>query len=196
MKTYYWLSQLFLRLVLWALFGLKVKGRKNIPRQGGVIIAANHISLADPPLIGAVCKREPYYWAKEELFRRKAFAALIRAYHAFPLKREGVSREAISRAIDLLRFGHALLLFPEGGRQRGGKLGSGRPGVGLIATRAGVPVIPALIQNSDHLRQALLRKRRLRISFGLPFRAEIGDYQVFAQQVMEKIGELRNSQQK
>jgi len=161
MKTYYWLSQLFLRLVLWALFGLKVKGRENIPRRGGVIIAA-----------------------------------LIRAYRAFPLKREGVSREAISWAIDLLRSGHALLLFPEGGRQRGGKLGSGRPGVGLIATRAGVPVIPALIQNSDHLRQALLRKRRLRISFGQPLRAEIGDYQVFAQQVMEKIGELRNSQQK
>lgn len=192
MSTYYWLSQLFLRLVLWVLFGLKVRGRENIPRKGGVIIAANHISLADPPFIGAVCRREPYYLAKEELFHQKAFAALIRAYHAYPLRRGKVSSQAISWAIDLLRSGHALLLFPEGGRQRGGRLGRGRPGVGLIATRSGAPVVPCLIQNSDKLRQATLRKRRLRISFGPPFWAETTDYQLFAQQVMERIGKLRS----
>ncbi len=193
MRTYYWLSQLFLRLVLWAGFGLKVRGRENIPRKGGVIIAANHISLADPPFIGAVCRREPYYLAKEELFHHKALAALIRAYHAYPLRRGKVSSQAITWAIGLLRSGHALLLFPEGRRQKGGRLGRGRPGVGLIATRSGAPVIPCLIQDSNHLRQAFLRKRRLLISFGLPFRAGITDYQLFAQKVMERIGKLRGS---
>ena len=192
MSTYYYLSQLFLRLVLWALFGLRVKGRENIPRRGGVIIAANHISLADPPFIGSVCRREAHYWAKEELFRRKAFAALIRAYRAFPLKRDGVDREAIGRAIKLLRSGHALLLFPEGSRQKGGELGPGRPGVGLIATKTGVPVVPAFIQSSDHLGQAILRKRRLRITFGQPLKAKKGDYKEFARQIMGRIRELKN----
>ncbi len=191
MSTYYYLSQLFLRSVLWALFGLKVRGRENIPRQGGVIIAANHISLADPPFIGAVCRREPYYLAKRELFQRKAFAALIRVYRAIPLKREGVSKRVIDLTIQLLRSGHALLLFPEGGRQRGGRLGQGRPGVGLIASKAGVPVVPAYIQNSDHLSRTLLRKRRLRICFGQQLKAEKADYREFTRQIMAKIGELR-----
>ena len=191
MRTYYWLSQLFLRLVLWACFGLKVRGRENIPRRGGVIIAANHISLVDPPFIGAVCRREPYYLAKEELFHQKAFAALIRAYHAYPLRRGKPSSQAITWAIDLLRSGHALLLFPEGGRQKEGRLGKGRPGVGLIATHSGAPVVPCLIQNSHKLRQAFLRKRRLRISFGPPFRAGTSDYRLFAQEVMERIGRLK-----
>jgi len=70
-------------------------------------------------------------------------------------------------------------------------LGKGRPGVGLIATHSGAPVVPCLIQNSHKLRQAFLRKRRLRISFGPPFRAGTTDYRLFAQEVMERIGRLK-----
>ena len=87
MRFHYRISWLFLNLVERLLFGFTVEGRALIPETGAVIIASNHISYCDPPVVGSGVPREVYFLAKEELFRNKAFGWLIRKYNAIPLKR-------------------------------------------------------------------------------------------------------------
>ncbi len=123
---------------------LRVEGREEL-LPGAQIIAANHTSNFDPLLIGWAAGREIYFLAKEELFRHRAFAWLIRSWNALPVGRGGVDRRAIRLCSRVLRQGRILVLFPEGTRSRNGRLGEFKPGIGMLAVRNQVPVVPAFI---------------------------------------------------
>lgn len=125
-------------------FRFKVSGLENIP-AGGAIVAANHISLWDPPVIACAMPRQLHFMAKEELFRNPAFNWLIRKLGAFPVKRGSPDRTAIRNAITLLQEGSILGIFPEGTRSKNGILGAPEPGLALIAIKAGVPIIPTAV---------------------------------------------------
>ena len=117
MKLHYrigWLLALGLARLLW---GFRVTGRERVPRSGPVVVASNHISNWDPLLVGLACPREVHFLAKRELFENRAFAALIRAYNAIPLDRDGSDRKALRLARRILGDGRALLMFPEGTRR-------------------------------------------------------------------------------
>lgn len=144
----------------------EVRGRENIPRTGGLIVASNHISFFDPPLVGIAAVRELHFLAKEELFRPPVFGSLIRAYNAIPIRRGVADLSGLSKAMDVLRGGKALIMFPEGSRMRDGELHPARPGVGMLAVGTDAQIVPCYISGSDRSGGWITRRSRLRIWFG------------------------------
>ena len=162
----------FLCLLLGAIFSIffrwKVIGAENIPAAGGVIIAANHVSLWDPPVLGAAIPRRIHFMAKEELFTNPVFSWLITKLGAFPVKRGIADRTAIRTALSLLENGSVLGLFPEGTRSKTGVLGAPEPGLAMLAIKAGVPVVPAAIVGTNKLLRDGHIFPQFRVIFGEP----------------------------
>ena len=183
---------LFCKYVCWFYFRLgwrlRVNGSQNVPLAGPVIIAANHRSYADPPLVGVAVKRNVHFLAKEELFRFRPFGWLISTLNAHPLRRGASDVRAFKASRDILQQGEALILFPEGRRIREDALAPAKAGVGMLAAMAECPVIPAYIQNSAHMNQF----KRLSVSFGSPlFAKNYPSYQALADDVMQQISRLK-----
>jgi 1-acyl-sn-glycerol-3-phosphate acyltransferase len=128
--------------------GLTVHGADHVPRRGSAILAVNHVSALDPVFVGVAVSRPVWYMAKEELFRRRPLAALFRALHAFPVRRDRADPSTIKQTLGLLGEGKMVMMFPEGTRQDGVHLGPVRPGVGVLAARAGVPVVPVYLEGA------------------------------------------------
>jgi 1-acyl-sn-glycerol-3-phosphate acyltransferase len=137
-----------------------------VPRSGGLVVASNHISFWDPPLVGAACPRELHFLAKDELFDTPVLGPLIRSYHAIPIRRGVADLAGLSRAIEVIKGGEALLMFPEGSRMRDGELHPARPGVGMIAVSAEVPIVPCYIVGSNRPGGWWRGGWRVRIEFG------------------------------
>lgn len=184
------------------LVGEHVRGLEHVPSSGGVIVASNHISFWDPPIIGTALSREAYFLAKEELFRTRPFAAMIRSVNAIPIRRGVTDLRGLTRALEVLRAGGCLIVFPEGGRMKDAQLHRAKPGLGLIVAHARVPVVPAYIAGSNHVRRCIARQQRVRVVFGSPIppeqligagEPELGRalYQRIADEVMEAIARLK-----
>lgn len=139
---YRFFRQLF-RIMFATLYRLRVIGLENIPRQGGVVLCANHTSNFDPPLLGCALEREVNYMAKAELFHVPVLSWILPRIRAFPVKRGGVSKESIRLSLQLLQDGHILGIFPEGTRSNAG--GMGKKGAAMLAMKSGATVIPAAI---------------------------------------------------
>ncbi len=129
---------------------IKVHGGENVPRKGPLIIASNHMSFFDPPLIGHAAKRECFFLAKEELFgQSKFFRWLIEYFNSVPIKRGKAFDIHLFKEVDrLIKLKQAIVIFPEGTRSRSGKFLPFKEGVGLIALRYNIPVVPAYIKNT------------------------------------------------
>ncbi|NUU63304.1 lysophospholipid acyltransferase family protein [Paenibacillus agri] len=132
-----------LRVIYAIVFPLRIIGRDNVPKEGGVLLCANHISLLDPMTIGIKLKRKVKYMAKAELFEVPVLGWLIRQLGAFPVKRGGVSKESIKTALTTLRSGNVMGIFPEG--TRNSDAGAAKKGAASFALRSGAAVIPAAI---------------------------------------------------
>ena len=140
-------------IILKLFFGLEVQGAENIPSKGAFILASNHLSHFDPPILGAVCyrykKRILNFLAKEELFYNKIFSWYIRKLKAFPIRRKFGDIGAIKESIRRIRNSEAIVIFPEGGRSVEGDIKEGFRGIALLAIKTKIPVIPVFIKGSD-----------------------------------------------
>ncbi|MBB3109261.1 1-acyl-sn-glycerol-3-phosphate acyltransferase [Paenibacillus phyllosphaerae] len=147
-----WLLRVFYSVV----FRFEAVGLENIPATGPVVLCSNHISNFDPPTVGIKVKRKVHYMAKAELFEIPVFGSLIRALGAFPVKRGGVSKDAIRSAIALLENGGVMGIFPEGSRKA--PSGMGKKGAAMIAMRSHATVIPvAVIGTYKPFRKMIIR---------------------------------------
>jgi 1-acyl-sn-glycerol-3-phosphate acyltransferase len=139
----YRFCRIILRMAFVFLYRLQAVGVSNIPLDGPVILCSNHKSLQDPITLGVWVPRKVHYMAKAELFRIPLFGPLIRAVGAFPVKRGGVSKEAIRTAISLLQEGQVMGIFPEGTRNE--TVGMGKRGAVSMAIRAKAMVVPVAL---------------------------------------------------
>jgi len=186
--------------------GWEVNGRARVPRQGGLIIASNHISFWDPPMVGGALPRECYFLAKEELFSTPVLGPVIRSVNSIPIRRGIADLAGLNRATEVLKGGRALLMFPEGSRMRDGELHPARPGVGMMAVNADVPVLPCFISGSNRPGLWWRRGIRVRLTFGdaMPWKELAGAdsdltpgralYQRVGDGIMREIARIRADQ--
>lgn len=160
---------------LFIVWGGRVFGRQYIPKTGGAVIASNHQSFLDPPLSGITLSRPLYFLARQELFEsNRFFSFLIRSLNAIPLERRPFSSDAIRKTIKYLSDGKLFLVFPEGTRTFDGQIQPFKPGIIMLAQKAGVPVIPARVSGAYQAwprRSAIpIRWYPIRIIYGKPIR--------------------------
>ena len=169
---------------LW--FDLKVYGVHHLPRDGGVLVISNHQSYLDPIVLGVKVPRGFSFLAKSELFENRFFGWLIRNLNAFPVRQGEGDIGAVKETIRRLQEGHALIVYPEGTRSLSGEIETLQPGVGLIARRAGVPVVPAVIDGSYDAwpkGHKIFRPHTVRAMYGPPIDLE----GLKANQIVQKI---------
>ncbi len=142
----------FLKVVLYVLakiiLRLEISGTDNIPLNGPVVIASNHVSLLDPPIIGVATPRKIHFMAKQELFV-PVLGAIYRTLGAFPVRRGAADRNAIKYGIDLLLAEKVLAIFPEGTRSKNGQIGKAEPGALMMAGKARAVIVPTAVSGTN-----------------------------------------------
>ncbi len=174
-------------------------GVENIPKSGGFILASNHISYYDPPLIGAYCPREIFFFAKEELFVNPFLRFVMMRCNARPVRRGAVDRQSLRTAIGQIKAGYGLTLFPEGTRSKTDDFLPPKAGIGMIARKAVCPIIPVYLSGANRIGDCLRFRDRIRINFGEPISAEWVEsqeaskegYLTIAHTVMDRIALLK-----
>jgi 1-acyl-sn-glycerol-3-phosphate acyltransferase len=141
----YIIFRFLFRLLYRYIYRYEIIGRENVPSTGAVMLCSNHISNLDPPILGSSIERKVAFMAKSELFDIPVVSFLITQFGAFPVKRGAQDKQALRKALGLLKEGHVLGVFPEGTRSKTGELGKAYTGVGLFALKEPSTVIPVAI---------------------------------------------------
>ncbi|UVT15503.1 MAG: 1-acyl-sn-glycerol-3-phosphate acyltransferase [Nitrospira sp.] len=189
------------RVVGWICFRYRVEGQ--IPRTGGVLIAANHASYLDIPLLGCGMTRRAWYLGRNDLFPIPVLNRILQSLGWIPVRLGRLDREAFGKAINLIRSGQVVVIFPEGGRSHDGHLRPPKAGIGVIVSQTGCPVVPAYLKGTfDVLPTGARwpRWRQVRVRFGEPIMFETGArkeraetkqfYQQVSRTVIEQIAAL------
>lgn len=188
-------------------FRARFFGARNVPPHGPVILAANHASFFDPPLIGAGLDRQVNFLARDTLFRNPVLGAVLRAWEVVPVDRDGAGAAGLKAILDRLVSGGAILLFPEGTRTHDGRLQPARPGIGLTVLKSHCPVIPVRVFGTFEAygrHRRLPRPHRVQVKYGSPllFEAQRAEartcpkprlkrlYQEVAEDLMARIARL------
>ncbi len=198
MTLLYRLGRMLTRVLCGLFFGYRSVDAGRVPPDGPIILAGNHQSYLDPPLIGSGIRRSCHFFAKRELFSVPILGALIKRTHAIPVRRGVYDPASLSRVSEVLAGGGALVMFPEGTRDNGVEFLPPKPGIGMIARQNRVPIVPAYLRDSNKLWRAL-RRRSMRVYYGDPIPLEEIDrfpdtkegYRSLAGYVMEHIGRLK-----
>ena len=200
----YWTIWVIVRVAATVLFRLQVTGQQHIPKTGGVLIAANHASYLDIPVVGCGLPRQASYIGRMDLFPGPV-GWLMRYLGWIPIRRERVDRGGFEEAITRIKAGEVVVMYPEGSRTEDGRLQPGKPGVGMIVAATGCPVVPAYLGGTfDVLPPGArwIRLQPMRVIYGEPMTFstllnERGDertkkelYQRISQEIMGRIAAL------
>jgi 1-acyl-sn-glycerol-3-phosphate acyltransferase len=142
MNPSYRIGWMLFRAAYATYFHWRVFNPENVPLEGGVILASNHASFLDPPLVGSGLSRDINYLARESLFRYPGIGALLRSWNAVPVDRDGGGAKGLKIILERLLNGAGIILFPEGTRTKDGQLQPARSGIGLTVIKSTAPVIP------------------------------------------------------
>ena len=171
MNPSYFIGWSLFRLIYATYFRWRVYNPENVPLNGPVILASNHASFIDPPLVGSGLHRTVNYLARESLFRFPIVGAILRSWHAVPVDRDGGGASGLRAILDRLLQGGAILLFPEGTRSKDGNLQPARSGIGLTVIKSNAPVVPVRVfgtfqaYNRTH---KFPRPHRIAVKYGRP----------------------------
>ncbi len=183
-----------IRFIMRTVFRAKATGTENIPLDGPLIIACNHVSYLDPPGMGCFSPRRVSFMAKKELFDIPVLGPGIAAVGAYPVDRQGSATAAIKRSLEVLKAGGCIGIFPEGTRNLTGEI-EPQIGAALLASLSGAPVVPACIVGSDRIR----RLPAIKVAFGAPLRLPAGrkatkdDLAKFTGEIMSEIKRLADA---
>ena len=134
-RMYYDAFRFIIRLALVPIFGFRCFGRHKVPRDGAILVCANHQSVLDPPVIGCVFDRRLNYLARRTLFRFAPFRWLIRSLDAIPIERDGMGMAGLKESLRRLKRGEGVIIFPEGTRSHDGEVAPLKPGFCVLARR-------------------------------------------------------------
>lgn len=169
MNPSYFIGWSLFRLIYATYFRWRVFNPENVPATGPVILASNHASFIDPPLIGSGLHRTVNYLARESLFRFPIIGAILRSWNAVPVDREGGGAAGLRAILDRLLAGGAILLFPEGTRTKNGNLQPVRSGIGLTVIKSNAPVVPVRVfgtYEAYNRHHKFPRPRRIAVKYG------------------------------
>ncbi len=188
-----WVRTLLLwtaRTVFHLLAKVEIEGIENIPAQGPYIIAYNHVSIYDPPLVVSFWPVQPEILGAIDIWSRPGQDILARLYEGIPIRRGEVDRAAMDRTLAVLRSGLPLMVAPEGGRSHQPGLRKGKPGVVYLIERTHAPVVPVGVVGTtdDFWNQAIRGKKPvLRMQIGVPFELpEIADPEAEPKEIRQR----------
>lgn len=197
----YALARILGKVVFGVCTGEQVIGLENVPREGPLLVVANHLSYLEPPLIATAIARRITFLAGHELYEIGWLSWVLRTLGALPVRRGGArDLDAIRAAVELLKRGEAVAIFPEGGIAEQPALKRAKPGLSLLAYHARAPILPIGISGTERLSgvrpflTARLGRPRVRITIGEPYLPQFGpgkpDHQAVADEAMERIAAL------
>lgn len=171
MNFSYFIGWSLFRIIYAIYFRWRVFHPERVPKTGPVILASNHLSFLDPPLVGSGLDRGINYLARKTLFRYPGIGTLLRSWNAVPVDRDGGSAAGLKEILDRLKRGGAIIMFPEGTRSRNGQLQPGRSGIGLAIMKSDAPVIPVRVFGTYEAYGKgvkLPRPHRVQVKYGQP----------------------------
>lgn len=178
----YAFGKALVKTALSPLYRFEVIGAENFPKDGGILLCANHIHALDPPVVGMTAPRTVHFMAKEELFKLPVLGPILPQVNAFPVKRGMSDREALRMALKILKGGDVVGLFPEGTRSTDGVLKKGLSGAGFFALRGNADVVPCAIIGPYKM------WRKVKVVYGEPLRMEpFRERKASADEVTEEI---------
>lgn len=207
MKTSYFIGWSCFRFIYRLYFRWRVIHPERVPLTGPVILAANHTSYLDPPLVGSALPRDINYLARDTLFRYPGVGWVLRSWNSVPVDRDGGGAAGLKAILDRLLAGGGIILFPEGTRSTDGKLMKARSGIGLTVIKSTAPVVPVRVFGTfeaygKHI--TIPRPHPIAVKYGMPMdfarlRAEAKScskarlkeiYQEVADEIMAAIAKL------
>jgi len=190
----YWIGFVLMKSFMKLYLNVQYINLDNLPKRGAYIIASNHTANIDPFVLGTSRVRYFSFFAKESLFKTKLSSWFFHELGAFPIKRNTSDFRAIREAFHRLEKGGPLILFPEGTRGLGDRVKKPQPGIGMIAVKSQVPVIPAYLENTDKIAKhgfGLFHKYPVKLHFGPPMHFNKDqDYREISSQIMDRIWDL------
>lgn len=175
-----------------AIWGLKITGLENVPLLGPAIIACNHASMIDPPLMAAALspRRRPFGLGKKELYANPLIGRLLRDLGSFPLDRGGDATSAMRAALDVLEKGGCLSIHPEGTRVRPGQTRAAKPGVAFLSFLSGAPVVPMRLLGTAQFPSSFPLEVRIGAPLAPPEAEDRATGLAYAKHLMERIYSL------
>jgi 1-acyl-sn-glycerol-3-phosphate acyltransferase len=175
MNFSYRLGWIFFRSLFAVYFRWSVFNAERVPQTGGVILASNHASYLDPPLVGSGLHRDINYLARASLFRFPGIGALLRSWNSVPVDRDGGGAAGLKVILDRLLAGGAIILFPEGTRTPDGRLQKARSGIGLTVIKSSAPVVPVRVFGTFEAygrNHKFPRPKKVTVKYGVPMNFE------------------------
>ena len=191
MKPLYWCGYTLCKAIAKIGFRYRAFGQENIIENGPAIMAANHQSYMDPPLVGITCRSELYFLARKTLFRNMLFGSILSGVNALPVDLGGADLTAVRTVINLLKRGHRTVIFPEGTRSLTGEIQPARAGIGMIIAKTLAPVVPMRIFGSFQAwpKNGKITPYPVTVVVGKPIRFKKEDFGVQNRENYQRISE-------